>query len=1235
MALAWKERDDRAPKVALADRYELRGVIGGGRAGLVHRAFDRRLGRVVALKTLRAPGADALYRLKREFRTLARLAHPNLVSFFDLVVEGDERFFTMELIEGTDFVETFRERLMAGEPPATVHADLRGAMLQLAAGLDALHRHGILHRDVKPGNVLIARDGRVVLLDFGLALDVSSDDDAPGTAGTMGYLAPEQLAGRGASIASDWFGAGVMLYETLTGRMPFEGEKLLDVLSGKARRPAPPRMREPATPEDLDALALALLEIDPVRRPVGNDVVARLAPGSDVAVAAEAETPLPHAPLVGRTAELAMLDDALERSRAGATTLQLVGPSGMGKTTLVETFARRAAERGALVLSARCHPHEAIPFKALDGAIDALARYLGQLGDDAVKQLMPDDIASARRIFPVLGRVPRVARAVARGGADVDPAKGRDDAFAALRELLARVAAPRPVVLWIDDAQWGDLDSAALLGELLRAPDAPRILLVLSFRDEQGAAGPMLETLCRAGAAPSGPRLEHVVPLGPLAAEETAALVRSVLGDDSPVPASRIADEAQGSPMFALEFARELAEQRETARGEHAEATDLASVITARVGRLPAAARDALELLAVAGRTLDRDVARVALGGDDDLRPTLALLHARRLARPVPSDGRVADAIVHDRIRETVLERLPAPRRRALHLAVAGALGAGRDVDPRLLVHHYEQGGEVARAAELALASGRRAAADLAFHQAADLYARALALGTTSVPPWVLHARIGRMLMFAGRATDAARHLESAASALEIEAPSDTRRVKMRRRAAELYMRSGRYAEGLAALRATLDACDVRYPRTTPGALLSVGARRALLAYRKRFGPARIAALPRVATEQEKERLELYWAAAVGLSLLDIVRGTDFQLRHSLLARQTGDPQHLVRALCTEAGILMWEGGARMRARAEVVVEEASRIATAVGDPHLELLVLGARATVAWSARSFGESLALCERALRLSRARHVGTTWETVNLEMGVGNALLGMGELGRARACIVEAQQRAHERDDLYGVVATRLGTTVFAWIAADDPELARRQVAEARAAATLAPFHEYCALQAEALIDVYAGDAERAWTMTTAAWPRLRRQLLLQIEGVRFDLMEVRARAALVLVARGGSRRGAMLRFVRSTVRRMARSRVDWIQPSMMALRAGIAWQEGDRTSAIAGLAAAAASFDRFDMRMHAAAVRLHLARLGVGEPAERCAEAMRRLGAVHPARLAAALVPGFPDLDSIVR
>lgn len=1234
MALAWRERPGRAPTVALADRYELRDVLGGGRSGLVYRALDRRLGRLVALKTLRAHDPEALYRLKREFRTLTRLAHPNLVSFFDLVVDGDERFFTMELVDGMEFGDAFRSRLEAGEPAAAVHADLRSAMLQLAAGLDALHRHGILHRDVKPGNVLVTRDGRVVLLDFGLALAVaSSDEGAEKTAGTMGYLAPEQLAGHDATVASDWFGAGVMLYEALTGSMPFDGAKLLDVLSGRAPRPTPPRALAPATPDDLASLALALLEIDPVRRPVGNDVVERLAPRTAYLGPSTATPLLPHPPLVGRAAELAALLDALERSRAGAFTLHLSGPSGIGKTALVENFVQRAtAERGALVLAARCHPHETVPFKALDGAIDGLARHLASLGDDAVKHLLPDDVAAVRRIFPVLGRVPRIARAVVRGGADVDPARGRRDAFAALRELLARVAAVRPLVLWIDDAQCGDLDSAALLGELLRAPDPPRVLLLLSFREERDLTSALLDAVRARAETQVGPRAERVVQLGPLAPGDAASLVRSLLGDEPPVPPESIAHEAQGSPLFALQMARELVEQRDAGEGRAAVVVPrLDRVIAARVARLPAAAREVLDLLAVAGRPLDRDVARRALGTDVDPRPALALLHARRFARPVPVDGRVADAIDHDRILDAVLAGLEPDRRRVLHRAVAGALGASGDADPRLLVHHYEQAGEIARAADLALAAARRAAADLAFHQAADLYARALALGTSSVPAWVLHARIGRMLTFAGRAADAARHLETASDALATASPNDTRGVALRRRASELYLRSGCYEEGLGALRATLEACDVRYPRALPMAIASVLGRRALLALHSRVG-ARIAPTPRtVPGERERERLELYWSASVGLSLFDVVRGTDFQLRHSLLARRVGDAAHLCRALCTEAGITVWEGGSRKLPQAEKIVAEAARLAAAIGDPRVELVVLSARSAVAFGGRRFVESLSCCERGLRLCQARHVGTTWETANFELGVILALLGIGEHGRARARILDAQQRAHERRDLYSIVALRLGSTAFSWLAADDPGFVRRQIADARAAGPLAPFHEYCARYAAAQAELYDGAPERAWRQARSPWPRLRDRLLLRIEGVRLDLLETRARAALALAARGGPERRAMLRFARHAVWRMRRERVDWIEPSAMAVHAGIAWQEGDRTSAIASLAAAAEGFDRFDMRAHAAAVRLLLAHLGVGEPVERCDETLRRLGVLRPDRYAAFLVPGFPDLE----
>jgi hypothetical protein len=362
------------------------------------------------------------------------------------------------------------------------------------------------------------------------------------------------------------------------------------------------------------------------------------------------------------------------------------------------------------------------------------------------------------------------------------------------------------------------------------------------------------------------------------------------------------------------------------------------------------------------------------------------------------------------------------------------------------------------------------------------------------------------MLTFAGHAADAARHFVAAADALAETEPSDVRGVGLRRRAAESYLRSGCYEPGLVVLRATLDACDVRYPRSTPGAVLSVLARRAMLTLRTRLGRYGTPERPGHASDQERELLEVYWSAAVGLSMLDIVRGTDFQ------------PRHLARALCTEAGILVWEGGARMRVRAEGMLDEADRLATSVGDPEVALLVRSGHSSLAFAARRFRAWLGHCEAALRLSRERHVGTTWETSNLEIGVLNALIGMGELGRALTRMLEAQQRAQERGDLYGVVALRIGAAAFAWLAADEPAQVARQIAEARAAAPFSPFHEYCALYAQAQADIYVGDAARAVRTTAAAWPRLRRQLLLRIEGVHLDLLETRARAALALAAQG---------------------------------------------------------------------------------------------------------------------
>ncbi len=230
-------------------RFQVLRRLGTGGMGVVYEAIDRETGASVALKTLRAPSAESLLRLKREFRALQDLRHPNLVSLGELVEDGGVWFFTMELIQGVNFVDyvrpDWRERrrhprvvadadtaeLAPGDPwpqaiaaadgnPGHDGARLRRGLAQLARGLCALHDAGMVHRDVKPSNILVTDAERVVLLDFGLVADAGpgrgwTEDNVVGTAL---YMAPEQAAGRPVGPEADWYGVGVLRTRRSPGR---------------------------------------------------------------------------------------------------------------------------------------------------------------------------------------------------------------------------------------------------------------------------------------------------------------------------------------------------------------------------------------------------------------------------------------------------------------------------------------------------------------------------------------------------------------------------------------------------------------------------------------------------------------------------------------------------------------------------------------------------------------------------------------------------------------------------------------------------------------------------------------------------------------------------------------------------------------------------------------------------------------------------------------------------------
>ena len=202
--------------------------LGAGGMGVVYEVHDRVRDEVVALKTLLRTSAADLYRLKREFRSLADVAHPNLVCLYELFVEDERCFFTMELVKGVSFVDYAR-----GADRAQRSDDrLVDALRQLIEGVSALHRGGKLHRDIKPSNVLVTPEGRVVILDFGLIAELlpqHAGDASDVMAGTPAYMSPEEGSGATPSEASDWYGVGVTLYEALTGAVPFAGPAL-DVL---------------------------------------------------------------------------------------------------------------------------------------------------------------------------------------------------------------------------------------------------------------------------------------------------------------------------------------------------------------------------------------------------------------------------------------------------------------------------------------------------------------------------------------------------------------------------------------------------------------------------------------------------------------------------------------------------------------------------------------------------------------------------------------------------------------------------------------------------------------------------------------------------------------------------------------------------------------------------------------------------------------------------------------------
>jgi predicted Ser/Thr protein kinase len=1163
------------------ERFELVRLLGEGGFGQVFEAIDHRHGGRVALKVLRR--TDGLYNFKREFRSLAELLHPNLVRLYELVSVDQSWFFTMELIDGVPLLEF----------AATNEWNLRDAFGQLAKGLMALHRAGIMHRDVKPSNVLVDHGGRAVLLDFGLAVEVGATLSNE-LAGTPHYMSPEQCGDEVIAEPSDWYAFGTILYEALAGSLPFQGSVLQVLRAKREVTPVPPSQIRAGVPPDLEKMCMALLRREPDKRPTGEVVVNHFRQSG-------VKRPPPATPrtFVGRRHELQLLLAQLEDSRQGRRTVTLVrGPSGIGKSSLLRQFLDETHRRHpeTLLLSGRCYEQESVPYKALDPVIDELARRLAALPEAEMAPLCPDDSASLVELFPVLRQVAALSRA--RGVLRMEPAAKRSRGASALRQLLSRVAGRRPVVIAVDDLQWGDVDSAMLLAELTRPPDPPPVCFVGCYRGEEAATSPLLKRLSelRSSLLAEVPLREAA--LGELAREDAQELASLLLQEQRGDPA-RIAAESQGNPFFVHELAR---------LGDAGVA--LPEVVELRVARLPEPARRLLQAVAVAGLPIDDQIAGDAAGVESGARDLLATLRAEHLVRGRDQDAQHRVECYHDRIREAVVRSLDRERLRELHRRLAEAMER-HDHDPEVVLLHWREAGEPLRAAALMVVAAERAAAALAFEREAHLYREALALRGDDPEAPRLKGCLAEALARAGRGAEAgAAYLDAARGLAPAEAEV------MRRRAAEELLGSGHIDEGVRALVELLAAAGIPWPETTRAVLSSFFWSRLRISLRGlRAG--------KDDSPQLLSRIDTAWVAAQGMSFVDPLRAADLLGRCLLWALQAGEPLRLARILVGAstfeafAGIPGEKRSLRYRELAAQLVERSGNL-----QERGRLMLSGGVTSFLFG--RWKEARARLEEGDELVRQNCKGMTWELDSAQVFLAESLYVLGDLLALEKLFSERLRDAEGRGDLYAAVTLRAGSATNAWLARDDPDGALAVLEDGIRRWSVAGFHvqHFYDLQSRTQIDLYRRDGEGALRRLEEAAPRLKSSLLLRGQSLRVKWADLQARS--LLCARSDA---ASLKRVESLAQGILRETLPWATPIGQLLLGQVALRRNDKQRAEDIFATAADGFAAADMPSHQAAARRArgLILADGGAIVESAESSLSQRLVRRPDRLATLLVP----------
>ena len=801
----------RAPALAelVAGRYEVLGLLGGGEWSEVYRVRDQIGDRILALKTTR-PGVsrEEELNLSREFYHLSRFNHPGIISVRDFGTSSDGRhYFTMEYFEGKPIDEFFSCSKDAGDAERIQEArsasgailpgershensglngrvleDLTAAMVQILQALDTIHCQGLLHCDIKPQNILVARESelgagergtgvegqgsgilpfprvRAKLLDFGFTerFALSNSREARGT---LGYVAPEVFKGTGMDARSDIYSLGMVVYETLTGNGPSHARDLLSWLrrqhAGKLPRPRDCGVELPGRFEEV--LWEMIHDRKEARPHSCLEIIERLTEGGcDVRLPAEDSPSGERAPtsdgprnyllesgFAGRSEFLGKLGGLLEGAALGHGGLVFVsGERGVGKSRLVTEFKFLAQLEGATVYPFTPASLGARPQSLLESLIRYLKDYhgidatagiegsevRGQTAEQSAAELSPEQHLGEAEKFRLFETVAGYLRRVARGETS-GSAQGRD---------LRSEPVCHSFLLLVDDFELFDPTSLEFLRYLVSSVEHERIVVVVAGLNERRLLDLVSEFRAK-------PYVQHFA-LRNLDPAETRDMTVSVLG---PIPhleelSAWLHEATGGNPLFVTEAVYSLIDEgilrlsasRWTAGVEELKdfkvPETVAEAIKSRLTRLAPDEMEILKIGAVSGAPLSVEFLRVVLGHDErQLFSAVGRLKAIGLMRPYVGDTKGSLILSSKMLESVVIETVGVAERRESHRRVALALELlNSDAQERLifdLAHHYAQAGIKDRAYNYCLKAGARALEYHLAEQALTYFETALA----------------------------------------------------------------------------------------------------------------------------------------------------------------------------------------------------------------------------------------------------------------------------------------------------------------------------------------------------------------------------------------------------------------------------------------------------------------------------------------------------------------------------